>query len=117
MTVATNRYLISTRATLALCTSCGMPVLAAHAEGIPTTVDVTPLTRRGELLTVTEGRACFALRAGELVHRDMHRLITPANVVVAEHRCHDPVDSARHESWPAVQRTDEVPVIEGAPPW
>lgn len=84
--------LIRRRATLAVCRTCGAPILAGHDDdGLLTRTDPTPLTRTGELLAHLAGRTCWSVEGGELVRRDRWRIRSPRPHVVPEHRCGDPM--------------------------
>lgn len=50
------------------------------------------LTRAGELLAVIAGRHVYDLDVrGDLNRRDRWTIRTPRDVVVPEHRCHEPI--------------------------
>jgi hypothetical protein len=80
--------MISTKVKTITC-RCGSEIIYAVADGLPARVDPTPLTLANELAALLDGRWTYALRAGELVHRD--QWVIRAGIVGtslhAEHRC------------------------------
>jgi hypothetical protein len=81
-------HLITTRAKERSC-RCGAAILVGIAEGMPVRADARPVTPAEEIAALVEGRWTFALRCGELVHRDAIRIRGGyvGQSVHAQHRC------------------------------
>ncbi len=118
MTTAVNRTAVERRH------RCGATVLTGHDDdwaALVITVDVAPLTRRGEAGVLLAGRTTAEVASHgthrHITHRDHWRITGhPADTVavVAEHRCDAPTPAA----WLAAQtihRSGPVPSATGPP--
>lgn len=84
-----REHLISTRVVQRQCPRCGTELLVAIDEGIPAHVDAAPIDPADEIAALLTGRWTYALRRGELVHRDEYRIRGgyAGEAIHAQHRC------------------------------
>jgi hypothetical protein len=82
-------HLISKRASITRCRTCGRSVLAGWDEGRIARVDPTPLNRGDEIAALLAGKWTYSLMLGRwLVHRDAGRISDGlSGTVHAEHQC------------------------------
>lgn len=83
----------STRATEATCPRCRAPILTALDEGVPATVDATPLPdRAAEIAVLLDGRKTYSHAQKQIFYRNATRIrdTTINGTIHAEHRCAGP---------------------------
>lgn len=94
---------------------CGAVVLHGHAEGVFARVDLTPLTRAGEIAAICHGLQTYTLTRTGLIHRDAGRIagtaLVDAGPVLAEHACHRHIPAHQRATTP----TTPAPTTEGIP--
>ena len=79
------------------CPRCRRHTIAGDdddALALPALADFVALTHRGELLAVVDGRTTYHLDDGRLYRRDRWQLHRPADPVLPQHRCDQPVPVA-----------------------
>ena len=85
------QHLVTTPAVAAICHRCRGIVLTGLAEGIRTTVDLTPLNSAGEIHALLAGLWTYTLLKSGLVHRDAGRIAGTSlhgkGPVLGDHRC------------------------------
>ncbi len=99
--VITDRGTFRT-ARLRRCSACRVPVLAGldgDVLALDVDVDVVPLSRRGELSALVDGRATYELASGGRLHRRRPRQVvhgspSGASTTHAVHQCDRPVPAA-----------------------
>jgi hypothetical protein len=87
-------HFTSTRATPNHCPRCQAPTLTALDEGIPATVNPTPLPdRQAEITALLQGLHTYTLTSNaQLIHRDTTRITanTLHGTIHAQHKCAGP---------------------------
>lgn len=83
-------HFISTTARNTTCPTCRAHTLTAHDEGLPATVDATPIPATDEIAALLAGKRTYTkTRGGQLIHRQAGRIRGGwlKGDIHAEHKC------------------------------
>jgi len=101
-----SRHLVTTTVADRVCPRCQEMIFVGVSQGITARVDVYPLTTEVEIMALLQGRWVYAM----IDHRLHRKVGSPrVGVVLAEHRCGQPLPRT------AVTSSEPAPVSDQPP--